>query len=233
MERQGTVRSKERIKIRLPPGFRFDPTDQELVLYYLKPKVFSLPLPASVIPEINLKKYDPWDLPGVGQGERYFFNMLEANYRRNKMYRLTSSGYWKVTGKDRPVTTNSQSNRPIGIKRILTFYIGKLSCGSQTNWIMHEYCLMDTNIVGVCQTRNTTNDFNLSKPKGWVVCRIFEKNKYKYPNMVTIRSSSCDRVLSQENLLPSFRSDLASSSSCVTYSDEVEQNSTCTSNPTK
>lgn len=76
-------------------------------------------------------------------------------------------------------------------------------------------------------------EFNLSKPKGWVVCRIFEKNKYKYPNMETIRSSSCDRVLSQENLLPSFRSDLASSSSCVTYSDEVEQNSTCTSNPTK
>lgn len=73
------------------------------------------------------------------------------------MYRLTSSGYWKVTGKDRPVTTNSPSNRPIGIKRILTFYIGKLSCGSQTNWIMHEYCLMDTNTVGVCQRRNTTN----------------------------------------------------------------------------
>lgn len=64
MERKGAVRSNEKIKIRLPPGFRFDPTDQELVLYYLKPKVFSLPLPASVIPEISLKKYDPWDLPG-------------------------------------------------------------------------------------------------------------------------------------------------------------------------
>lgn len=62
MERQ-EVMSNER-KTRLPPGFRFDPTDQELVLYYLKPKVFSLPLPASVIPEICLKKYDPWDLPG-------------------------------------------------------------------------------------------------------------------------------------------------------------------------
>jgi No apical meristem (NAM) protein len=58
------VRPNEITRTKLPPGFRFDPTDQELVLYYLKPKVFSLPLPAGVIPEINLKKYDPWDLPG-------------------------------------------------------------------------------------------------------------------------------------------------------------------------
>jgi No apical meristem (NAM) protein len=79
---------------------------------------------------------------GAGQGERYFFNMLEANYRRNKMYRLTSSGYWKVTGKDRPIMINSQLNHPIGIKRVLQFYIGRPTCGSKTNWIMHEYRLM-------------------------------------------------------------------------------------------
>lgn len=49
---------------RLPPGFRFQPTDEELVFQYLKCKVFSLPLPASIIPETNVYKYDPWDLPG-------------------------------------------------------------------------------------------------------------------------------------------------------------------------
>ena len=49
---------------KLPPGFRFQPTDEELVFQYLKCKVFSFPLPASIIPEVNVCKYDPWDLPG-------------------------------------------------------------------------------------------------------------------------------------------------------------------------
>lgn len=51
--------------IKLPPGFRFHPTDEELVTQYLRRKVASLPLPATVIPEINLRKYDPWDLHGM------------------------------------------------------------------------------------------------------------------------------------------------------------------------
>lgn len=50
--------------LKLPPGFRFHPTDEELVLQYLRRKVFSCPLPASIIPEIDLGKYNPWDLPG-------------------------------------------------------------------------------------------------------------------------------------------------------------------------
>lgn len=50
--------------LRLPPGFRFHPTDEELVLQYLKRKVFSCPLPASIIPEVDVCKFDPWDLPG-------------------------------------------------------------------------------------------------------------------------------------------------------------------------
>lgn len=50
--------------LRLPPGFRFRPTDEELVVQYLKRKVLSFPLPASIIPELEIHKSDPWDLPG-------------------------------------------------------------------------------------------------------------------------------------------------------------------------
>lgn len=59
----------ERVQIngvmRLPPGFRFHPTDEELVVQYLKRKVFSFPVPASIIPEVDVCKSDPWDLPGL------------------------------------------------------------------------------------------------------------------------------------------------------------------------
>lgn len=48
----------------LPPGFRFHPTDEELVGYYLKRKVFGLKFELEVIPVIDLCKFDPWELPG-------------------------------------------------------------------------------------------------------------------------------------------------------------------------
>lgn len=51
--------------ISLPPGFRFHPTDQELVGYYLKRKTDELEIELEVIPVIDLYKFDPWDLPGI------------------------------------------------------------------------------------------------------------------------------------------------------------------------
>jgi hypothetical protein len=49
----------------LPPGFRFHPTDEELVGYYLKRKVEGLEIELEVIPVIDLYKFDPWELPGT------------------------------------------------------------------------------------------------------------------------------------------------------------------------
>lgn len=49
----------------LPPGFRFHPTDEELVVHYLKKKAASAPLPVSIIAEVDLYKFDPWELPGI------------------------------------------------------------------------------------------------------------------------------------------------------------------------
>ena len=50
----------------LPPGFRFHPTDEELVVQYLRRKALSRPLPAAVIPVVHDgARLDPWDLPGA------------------------------------------------------------------------------------------------------------------------------------------------------------------------
>lgn len=48
----------------LPPGFRFHPTDEELVIHYLKRKADSSPLPVAIIADVDLYKHDPWELPG-------------------------------------------------------------------------------------------------------------------------------------------------------------------------
>lgn len=61
---------------KLPIGYRFRPTDEELVVHYLKRKVFSIPFPASVIPEFDVFQTDPWGLPGLWKSH-FGFNFFQ------------------------------------------------------------------------------------------------------------------------------------------------------------
>ncbi|GKB87973.1 no apical meristem protein, partial [Tanacetum coccineum] len=49
--------------IGLPPGFRFHPTDEEIVTHYLTPKVLNRSFTATAMGEADLNKCEPWDLP--------------------------------------------------------------------------------------------------------------------------------------------------------------------------
>ncbi len=49
----------------LPPGFRFHPTDEELVSYYLARKLLNANFKVHAISEVDLNKCEPWDLPGM------------------------------------------------------------------------------------------------------------------------------------------------------------------------
>lgn len=54
---------KEDEQMELPPGFRFHPTDEELITHYLSHKVLNSKFYAIAIGEIDLNKCEPWDLP--------------------------------------------------------------------------------------------------------------------------------------------------------------------------
>ena len=47
----------------LPPGFRFHPTDEELITHYLARKVDDARFAAFAVGEADLNKCEPWDLP--------------------------------------------------------------------------------------------------------------------------------------------------------------------------
>ncbi|KAG1369931.1 NAC domain-containing protein 48 [Cocos nucifera] len=153
--------------LQLPPGFRFHPTDEELVMHYLCRKCAALPISVPIIAEIDLYKFDPWQLPGMalyGEKEWYFFSPRERKYPNgSRPNRTAGSGYWKATGADKPIG----SPKPVAIKKALVFYAGKAPKGEKTNWIMHEYRLAD-----VDRSARKKNSLRLDD---WVLCRIYNK----------------------------------------------------------
>jgi hypothetical protein len=164
--------SHQQVPPQLPPGFRFHPTDEELLIHYLERKVSSSPLPASIITEIDLYKHDPWDLPAkacYGEQEWYFFSPRNRKYPNGaRPNRSAGSGYWKATGTDKPIVTKSgnTSSQKVGVKKSLVFYKGRPLKGLKTNWIMHEYRLVET------MPMKRKGSMRLDD---WVLCRIYKK----------------------------------------------------------
>ncbi|XP_071703538.1 NAC domain-containing protein 86-like [Rutidosis leptorrhynchoides] len=156
--------------VSLPPGFRFHPTDEELVAYYLKKKINGHEIELEVIPEVDLYKCEPWDLPAKSllpskDLEWHFFSPRDRKYPNgSRTNRATKGGYWKATGKDRKV--NSQS-RAMGMKKTLVYYRGRAPHGSRTDWVMHEYRLDERE----CETA-----YGLQLQDAYSLCRVFKKS---------------------------------------------------------
>ncbi|KAL6591530.1 hypothetical protein ACP70R_050033 [Stipagrostis hirtigluma subsp. patula] len=158
-------------EVPLAPGFRFHPTDEELVSYYLRRRVLGRRLRVDAIAEIDLYRLEPWDLPSLSRirsrdAQWYFFARLDRKVTGagaggrggpgNRTNRATPRGYWKTTGKDREVYHRGKA---VGMKKTLVFHAGRAPKGERTNWVMHEYRLLDS---------DGPQDLH-------VVCRIFQK----------------------------------------------------------
>ncbi|XP_061359411.1 protein BEARSKIN2-like [Gastrolobium bilobum] len=160
----------------VPPGFRFHPTDEELLHYYLKKKVSFQKFDMDVIREVDLNKMEPWDLQercrigSTPQNEWYFFSHKDRKYPTgSRTNRATNAGFWKATGRDKCIRN---SYKKIGMRKTLVFYKGRAPHGQKTDWIMHEYRLEDSN-----DPQGNNNE------DGWVVCRVFKKkNLFKIGN---------------------------------------------------
>ncbi|KAL0817361.1 hypothetical protein Bca101_073805 [Brassica carinata] len=217
----------------LAPGFRFHPTDEELVSYYLKRKVMGKPVRFDAIGDVDIYKHEPWDLavfsvlfacvsgnevcysvfgylkvlsfvflkPGheicssvlpyevlrlallnqvsyslmfsrlkTRDQEWYFYSALDKKYGNGaRMNRATNKGYWKATGKDREIRRDIQL---LGMKKTLVFHSGRAPDGLRTNWVMHEYRLVDY---------ETESNGNLVQD-AYVLCRVFHKNNIGPPS---------------------------------------------------
>ncbi|KAK7405297.1 hypothetical protein VNO78_06502 [Psophocarpus tetragonolobus] len=154
----------------LPPGFRFHPTDEELITYYLLKKVLDSSFTGRAIVEVDLNKCEPWELPEkakMGEKEWYFYSLRDRKYPTGlRTNRATEAGYWKATGKDREIYS-SKTCSLVGMKKTLVFYRGRAPKGEKSNWVMHEYRL---------EGKFAYHYLSRSSKDEWVISRVFQKN---------------------------------------------------------
>ncbi|XP_012065446.2 NAC domain-containing protein 6 isoform X2 [Jatropha curcas] len=145
------------------PGFRFHPTEEELLDFYLKKMVLGKHFCSNIITFLDIYHHAPWDLPGLaktGEREWYFFVPRERkNGHGGRPSRITATGYWKATGSDRPIRCLTDPKRLLGLRKTLVFYTGRAPKGCKTDWVMNEYRLPTA----------------CSLPKDIVLCKIYRK----------------------------------------------------------
>ncbi|XVF71223.1 hypothetical protein PTKIN_Ptkin12aG0018800 [Pterospermum kingtungense] len=205
------------------PGFRFHPTDEELVGFYLRRKVEKKPVSIEIIKQIDIYKYDPWDLPkeisSVEDKERYFFCIRGRKYRNSlRPNRVTGSGFWKATGIDKPIYSNS-IKQPIciGLKKSLVYYRGSAGKGTKTDWMMHEFRLPPNAKVDDAQEAEV-----------WTLCRIFKRATANKKCAAAASDRKLDAKIKQNGADSRTRrledDSENGTEQCMSFCDSVQQN---------
>lgn len=144
---------------KLPVGFRFEPTDEELICHYLARKVSGQTLPSNAVLECDrVYHVEPRLLPDANDvaknGDRkkkmkaealYFFvRMKKKTQNGSRPDRITGNGYWKASSGDQKIMVGKKE---VGVKKMLSYFTYKdqnkksSKDGRKTDWVMHEYAL--------------------------------------------------------------------------------------------
>ncbi|KAL4186792.1 hypothetical protein AMTRI_Chr09g35800 [Amborella trichopoda] len=146
------------------PGFRFHPTEEEILGFYLKRVALGNSLQFDIIGTLDLYRHDPWELPAlanIGEREWYFFVPRDRKHPNGgRPNRITKNGFWKATGSDRRIRSGSDPKCVLGLKKTLVFYTGRAPKGCKTDWVMNEYRLLESYPV---------------PKKDIVMCKIYRK----------------------------------------------------------
>ncbi|KAK4395566.1 NAC domain-containing protein 83 [Sesamum angolense] len=203
---------------KLPPGFRFQPTDEEIVFQYLARKTFRIRCLLQSSPKSTFSAFirGSCQRPYIGNSDqdRYFFsNLHESNYQSvNRSSRTACGGYWKITGSDKQIVC-SKRMPIVGIKRTLVFYKGKHPRAVRTDWFMHLYCIaLSGNVAHNIQQKRS------SQKRGTKAEVDGNSRRRNYDFMITGETSDTDS------------SSASSSSSCDSDSSVVSEVSSDSAN---
>ncbi|CAB86913.1 NAC domain-like protein [Arabidopsis thaliana] len=180
----------------LSVGFRFYPTEVELLTYYLRIQLGGGNATIhSLIPILDVFSVEPTQLPNLA-GERcrgdaeqwiFFVPRQEREARGGRPSRTTGSGYWKATGSPGPVF--SPDNRVIGVKKTMVFYTGKAPTGRKTKWKMNEYKAVETASVSTIPKSGSSRAFDRRPTEAYAIERNLPSNGVETSSRATISTS--------------------------------------------
>ncbi|OMO78877.1 No apical meristem (NAM) protein [Corchorus capsularis] len=183
--------SRARSLCHILPGFRFYPSEEEILQHYLSKKngcgtagnadVYGYDL----INELNLYDYQPADLPegacflhGNQGRKRHWLCYTESKGGRRKRTRRAKGGFWRKIGKVRHVFDDG-GNILLGTRTKFVFFeINSVRAAVRTQWTMYEYALLH------------------HLKASFVLCRVFVKSPAGNSISENILSSSADISLS-------------------------------------
>ncbi|KAK1358763.1 hypothetical protein POM88_043237 [Heracleum sosnowskyi] len=185
-----------------PPGFRFKPSDDELITFYLKPKILKQHLSYNIMDEVDLYASDstPWLLFDIENTDSwddekslYVFTSLSkvscdpnfvATKSRINNNKKAGCGTW--VQKTSPVPIKDCAGNVIGGRRMLVFNVSEIGDGFDDTkavyFKMHEYSLWGVNEGLTCDGRDV------------VLCKISFDVSKKSPFKLITEKSSDDHV---------------------------------------
>ncbi|KAK9198705.1 hypothetical protein WN944_013891 [Citrus x changshan-huyou] len=166
----------------LPVGYRFMPTDEELVFHYLINKACNRALPAQAVKEITardlyLKHPKCSDITAPSSSgenkEWYFFipeeeNSFHRSGKETTRFVGDGTGFWKLIGEERPMF--NINGQVFALKRNLTYFSGNPSEPRRTHWKMELFRL---------PLEFYTSQNPKEKGEKWVLGRVKRGNEFK------------------------------------------------------
>ncbi|KAL6194157.1 hypothetical protein ACLB2K_035241 [Fragaria x ananassa] len=158
----------------LPPGYKFRPDKEQLLVHYLRPKLDGEDFAQELVPFCDLYgKKEPWQIwndyfqelsaKDKERTDLYFFTQLKTKTPKGKhIKRTVGSGTWK--GEDAPKEVLAASQRVIGKRRRFRYGNDKDSAQND-RWLMHEFEL-DASLLR-----------NKRKAKDYVLCILRKKSR--------------------------------------------------------
>ncbi|KAK1563618.1 hypothetical protein Q3G72_030084 [Acer saccharum] len=147
----------------MPTGFRFNPTDEELI-QILQTKASGQPmlLHFNFIVQRNVYEHDPqhlhWDeTPAVKDNEKYCYCMKENDSRE-----VSGQGWWKATGHVKKIYASSSNNQTLEWRLCRIKYKGKPSAQEELENI--RKASSSNNSMGMQPDSTSTGDHHQQNP---------------------------------------------------------------------
>ncbi|XVF23142.1 hypothetical protein REPUB_Repub13aG0012300 [Reevesia pubescens] len=146
--------------MKIPHGYRFLPTDQELIVHYLLKKVKREASSSDAVIDCEIYGDDdkePWKIFDQTSGEKFYvFTKLKKNGKARRVERRAGLGTWK--GQRTDLVKDSKNNL-LGFKKLFVFQVKDSNSKSiaikNGHWLMHEFSLPNDECDYVlCEIRN-------------------------------------------------------------------------------